>query len=283
MEMVVYLDELAALNFLIDYLLLSAAAGLCSVYASRLRRMAAALLGAAYACAAFLFPALRLDSAIGKTAALVSMVLCAFGFGSAGRFVRRCLTFALCAALFAGFSLFMSGAGLSRMGGVLYADIPGTVILALCACAYILLDAVLRYSFQTAEERPRLVRVRICRGGREAEFCALRDTGNRLRDPIGGERVMVCELSALEPVLSLPERSILESAPDGAAALEALVKAGLGRGFRLMPYRSLGTDCGLLPALRPEEVYIEGKRQRGVLLAVARAPFERDAPYRAVI
>ena len=281
--MVVYLDELIALNFLVDYLLLSAAAGLSSVYASRLRRMAAALLGALYACLAFLCPKLYLDSVFGKLAALLFMVLCAYGFGSIGRFLRRCVTFALCAALFAGFSLFMSGAGLSRMGGVLYADIPGAVILALCVCAYILLEAVLRFSFSAAEDKSAVMDVRVFHHGKEAQFGALRDTGNRLRDPLGGARVLVCELAALESVLPAEIFGVLRDAPDGAAALESLAERGLGRGFRLVPFRSLGTDCGLLPAFRPDEVYIEGKRRRDVLLAVTAAPFERGAPYRAVI
>ena len=278
---VVYIDELAALNFTVDYLLLSAAAALSSVYASRLRRMAGALVGAAYACLAFFLPRPLLAGWAGKSACAGIMVLCAFGYENWRRFARRCLMLSVCGALFAGFALLLGGAQRVR-GGTLYADMPGIVVLALCTCAYILVEWILHFSRRTGEDAPDLVRIEIEVDGKRASFSAMRDTGNRLRDPLGGEQVLVCELSALEGVLPARVYACLSENPDGAEAVRAL--AGIGeRRWRLVPFRTLGQTHGLLPAFAPEKLFVDGKPKRGVLIAAATAPFAQDAPYRAVI
>lgn len=281
----VYLDELIALNLMVDYLLLSAAAALGSVYSGRVRRLAAAAFGAAYAAVAFLFPRF-LSSAPVKLLCGLGMVWIAFGFGNIRNFLRRSLLFALCGAIFGGFILLMAGfgrGGLQVNGGILYADIPGLVIAALCACAYILLGALLRFSSRTAEEKPGRVQVRICHRGREAKFDALLDTGNRLRDPAGGERVLICEAGAAAPLFPEEAAAAVKQGADAAQALQALARCGCARGFRLIPYRAVGVPHGLLLAFKPEQVYIADKRRRDVVVALTPSPIDEDAQCRAVM
>jgi len=231
---VVYIDELAALNFTVDYLLLSAAAALSSVYASRLRRMAGALVGAAYACLAFFLPRPLLAGWAGKSACAGIMVLCAFGYGDWRRFARRCLMLSVCGALFAGFALLLGGAQRVR-GGTLYADMPGIVVLALCTCAYILVEWILHFSRRTGEDAPALVRIEIEVGGKRASFSAMRDTGNRLREPLSGLPVLIVSSKALPTDFGRDLRQ------------------------RRVRYGALG-GSGEMPCYRPDQVLVRTKR-----------------------
>lgn len=281
----IYLDELIALNLMVDYLLLSAAAALGSVYSGRVRRLAAAALGAVYAAAAFVFPGL-LSSMPVKLLCALGMVLIAFGYGGFRNFLRRSLLFVLCGAVFGGFILLMAGfgrGGIQVNDGILYADIPGLVIAALCTCAYILLDALLRFSSRIAEEKPGRARVRIRHRSREVEFDAMLDTGNRLRDPSGGERVLICEAKAAAALFPETAAAVLLQDAGAAQALQSLAGLGYARGFRLIPYRAVGVEHGLLLAFKPEQVYIADKRRRDIVVALTPSPIDEDAQCRAVM
>ena len=283
--MTVYLDELMALNFLIDYLLLSSGAALAAAYCTRLRRMAAALVGALWAALAFLFPRAAGGAVSGVLCALF-MTAVAFGFGGARLFFRRFLMLVLCAAVFGGFIMLASAAGRSGLrisGSGVYADIPGVVVLSVCVCAYILLEALLRFSAVTREDKPGLVSVRIVHAGAQACFYALSDTGNRLRDPLSGAMVMVCQAQAVEALFPPPARAALKCAESGEQTLRELARAGCARGFRLIPYSCVGARHGLLPVFRPDEVWINGRRRRDVVIGVQAEEIEKDAPWRAVM
>lgn len=51
--------------------------------------------------------------------------------------------------------------------------------------------------------------MRVCVGGRDVELTALRDTGNGLRDPVGGTPVLVAAPGALDGVLPRRVRQLL--------------------------------------------------------------------------
>ena len=283
--MTIYLDELIALNLIVDYLLLSAAAALSGVYSSRLRRLIAALLGCMYAALAVLFPKLLSGTAVKILCAAV-MILVAFGYGNKWVFLRRSLMFALCGAIFGGFILLMAGfghGGIQLNHGILYADIPGLVIAALCICAYILLDALLRFSTRTAEEKPERLRIRLCHHNRETEFDALLDTGNRLRDPSGGEQVLICESEMIAALFPEQIAEVLRQMSDPTQGLQLLAKRGCARGFRLIPYRAVGVEHGLMLAFKPEQVYVQQRRRRDVVVALTLSPIDEDAQCCAVM
>lgn len=86
---------------------------------------------------------------------------------------------------------------------------------------------------------------------------ALADTGNTLQDPVTGKPVMVIarqpaiELTGLTPHQLNHPLETMSSAPRP--------------GLRLIPYHSVGTETGLLLAMRLDEVRIAGKKQSPIV------------------
>ena len=68
------------------------------------------------------------------------------------------------------------------------------------------------------------------------ELIALRDTGNTLRDPVTGERVLVLSAEVAWDLLGLTRQQL-------EAPLETL---GQVPGLRLIPYRAVGRESGML-------------------------------------
>ena len=127
---VVYIDSLFLLNFVVNYLLLLAAAKLSGEPLRRLRMAGGAALGAAYAAAVF-FPHMGfLLHPLCKLGAAVLMLAAAFG--GSKRLLRVSLVFFAVAAAFGGgiFALeLLGGQGLTLRNGIFYSAMDLRLIL----------------------------------------------------------------------------------------------------------------------------------------------------------
>ena len=261
----VYLDELFFLNFIINYLLLLSAAMLSGTPLRRGRILLAAAIGAGYACLAFFPRCEPIFTLPGKAA--VSLLLCvlAYGYESPGRLLRRVLVFYLVSFLFAGLMLLLFPAG----EGIFYADLSTGVLLAAAAGGYALLT-LLRGTPVLQEKKPPQVQLTLTLYGKAVPLTALMDTGNRLRDPVSNDRVLVVERRAVADAFPPGLSGILSlfGVSDAAQTLQYLAAAGYRTGFRLIPYSALGTAKGLLLAMRPERLELDGQEIRDTLLAL---------------
>ena len=69
---------------------------------------------------------------------------------------------------------------------------------------------------------------------------------------------------------------------DAAETLRMLAKAGYGEGCRLIPYRAIGTDHGLLLALRADSVRENEMQQEGALIALTETDLSAETGCGAV-
>jgi stage II sporulation protein GA (sporulation sigma-E factor processing peptidase) len=90
------------------------------------------------------------------------------------------------------------------------------------------------------------VPVELSYGGEKVTLTALQDTGNSLRDPLTGQPVLVIGANAAQKLTGLTPEQIR----DPAKALTALP------GLRLVPYRAVGRQNGMLLALKMDNVKI---------------------------
>ena len=95
-------------------------------------------------------------------------------------------------------------------------------------------------------------------GSRQARFTALIDTGNRLREPLSGNPVMIVEAALVADMLSLPVR-------------------------RWVPYDAIG-GCGTLPCFRPDAAWVLRGHRRlcAPEVWVAVSPVPLPGSYRAL-
>lgn len=250
---VVYLDSLLFFELVSDLMLLWAAGKLCQARRRKLRLLAAAGLGAAYTLLSLLWPPAA--SAPGKASALCAMLLAAYG-REKGLWRLGLAFLAMCAVYAGAASAVIWTSGRASLRALVFAL---GISLGVCALP-----------FRFSGRRGGRARLRLVCGGRSIELTALRDTGNRLREPLSGGPALIAEERTLLPLLE-PEVQAQLLATAGLPAPERLTV--LGPGFRLLPYRTLGGN-GLLLAFRPEQVYIDGALSPGVWAALSPEPLQ---------
>ena len=280
---VIYVDTLFVLNGAVDYLLLLAAARLAGEPLDRLRSALGAVLGGGYAVAVFLPGLDFLARPPCRLAAAVLMVLTAFW--RSRRLLRQVVIFFALACAFGGGVLaigLLGGRGLTLSAGVLSSAMDLKIVLLSAAGCYAALSLVLRGAGRHAGPGGELRQVRLTLGGRQTELTALVDTGNTLTDPATGRPVLVAEADCLAPLLPAGVRLGPEALEDPAGALEGL-EGPWRRRFRLLPYRAVGVERGLLLALRLDKVQV-GEEDRGPMLAaLSPTPVSDGGNYRALI
>ena len=280
---VIYVDTLFLLNAAVDYLLLLASARLAGEPLARLRFLLGAALGGLYAVAIFLPGLSFLARPPCRLAAAVLMVLAAFW--KSRRLLRQVVIFLALSCAFGGGVLaigLLGGRGLTLSNGVLYSGMDLKIVLLSAAGCYgaltLLFQRTGRHTAASGELRP----VRLTLGERQVSLIALVDTGNTLTDPATGRPVLVAEADCVEELLPPGIRPSPADLRDPAGALERLEDPWRRR-FRLLPYRSVGVDRGLLLAVRVDQVQV-GEEDRGPMLtALSPTPVSDGGGYRALL
>ena len=272
---VVYIDLLFLLNLIANYLLLVAAGRMAGSPLSRWRIGLGAAAGALYAALVFLPGLAWLARWPCKLAAGVLIALIAYG---GERYLLRVTV------LFFGASAALAGAvlGLELLGstsltlenGVLYTPLDIRLLLLLFVACYFVLSLFFRRVGRHGGER---VRLEIALDGGCAALTALQDTGHTLTDPADNRPVVVAywqSLAGLLPAWADPS--------DPIRSVERCHAAG-SRQARLVPYRAVGVECGMLLALRARQVTADGRPLGRLLVALSPTAVDDGGGYQALI
>lgn len=279
---VIYVDTLFLLNALVDYLLLLGAARLAGERLRRLRFTMGAVLGGGYAVAIFLPGGAFLQRLPCRLAVLALMSVAAYG--GSRRLLRQSLLFLALSCALGGGVLAVSllgGRGLTLSGGVVYSAMDIKTVLLSAAGCYAAVTLVFRGLARHTASAGELAAVRLALDGRSVELTALRDTGNTLTDPVAGIPVLVAEGALLLPLLP-PGTLMAGELADPVACMERLRDGPLAGRVRLLPYRAVGVERGLLLALRPDGLWVNGER-RDMLAALSPTPVSDGGGYGALL
>lgn len=260
---IIYIDRLFALNLILDYLLVLCSARLCGIRLRRGRYLLSALLGAFYA-ALSLLPELRfLSSAAVKLCAGALMALIAFG--GEDKLWRCCLVFFAVSVLFGGAVWAISMQNGGRSGSGLYIPVSMPVLVISFGLIYAVLSFVFRRSVKTADVCISQAHIEFM--GRSIELRCLHDSGNSLFDPVSGSSVLIAPADALSPLFPGLEEMLRSD-----DCTRIITAPGLEGMLRLIPYRAVGTDSGMLAAFRPDEIILDGKVRSDIIIAISPTP-----------
>lgn len=225
--MPIYLDLVILLNFLVDLLLLLGTNRLCGYPASAGRAALAAGLGGLYGGACLLPGFGFLGNFLWRLVSLAALASIAFGISKSA--LRRGVVFVfLCTAL---------GGAAAGMG-------TGGFLGLVLAAAVICLMCVVGFRGKVGERS--FVKVELTYQGNQVSLTALQDTGNTLRDPVSGKPVLVVGAETAQKLTGLTMQQ-LRSPLESVGALP---------GLRLIPYRAVGKEGGLLLAMKLQNVKI---------------------------
>jgi len=113
---------------------------------------------------------------------------------------------------------------------------------------------------------------------REIEFIGFVDSGNKLKDPISNKRILVCEKEIFEKIYPILKNFKGKSIIDSVQLLE-----GGEIYFRLIPFKTLGSQHNLLPAFKVDEIWINGKKSEINLVAVSENKVFENGKYHALV
>lgn len=256
----IYIDRLFILNLIIDYLILLGTARVCGLMLRRWRYFFGALLGAAYA-AASVIPRLVFLTLLPLKLA-VGILMSVIAFGKEPRLMRCTLVFFAVSALFGGAVWAISVQSGANLRGLVYIPVSMPVLVLSFAVIYGALSIVFRRALKSAEKKVFDVRIEFM--GKCVQLRALSDSGNTLYDHLTNCEVMICSAESLAPVFA--ERAELLKSSNAADIITAPEYSGR---LRLIPYCAVGTDSGLLPAFRPDEITVDGKARDDLIVAIS--------------
>ena len=276
---VIYLDVLIALNWFVDYLLLSATSRVLRNPVRRWRIVAGALLGGVCSCLIFL-PRMPAVLSFGiKLAAASLIVLTAFPWIGFKGYLKQLLVFFVRSAAFAGIAaavwFFAAPSGFVVANGVVYYDVPPLLLVGLTVFSYLCIRLYDRFVRKKAPQNREFTLALDCGGG-EVRVRALYDTGLHLVEPFSGSPVAVVRYAAIAHVLppGLKEALAHSEASGLSVGLGAAGSSALAvqSRLRLIPFQTVGGD-GLLPAFQAKKAAIcapDGycKEISGVYIAV---------------
>ena len=281
---VIYVDTLFLLNALVDYLLLLAAARLAGEPLRRMRFALGGALGGLYAVAIFLPGLAFLAHPLCRLASAALMLLTAYG--GSRRLLRQGILFIALTCAFGGGVVaigLLGGTGLSLGNGVFYSALDIKVVLLSAAVCYGVLTLVFQRLVRHSGVSGELVHIKLILGERSAGLTALVDTGNTLTDPVSGRPVMVAEGERVAALFPREHRPGPADLRDPSAALTRLGTGEWRSRFRLLPYRSVGVERGLLLAVRADALERDGQRRGPVLVALSPTPVSDGGGYQALI
>lgn len=250
--MQVYLDVVIVLNFLVDFLLLMGTNRMCGYPARPGKAALGAALGGIYAGACLLPGFSFLGNTLWRTVALALMSCAAFGVSKNA--LRRGIVFAFLNMALGGVAL-----GLNTHGFWAITASAGIVFL-LCVLG-----------FRGKVGGQSYVPVELFYSGKRIRLTALQDTGNTLRDPVTGRQVLVVGADVAQKLTGLTIQQ-LRSPVETMGALP---------GLRLIPYRAVGQESGLLLALKLPQVKI-GSWKGSSLVAFAPEGLSAEGAYQAL-
>lgn len=264
---VIYLDVLAAVNLAMDYVILLATARLAGEYCSRGRILAGASIGAVYAALSVLPGLSAMATLPVQAVAGAAMVRAVFGKREYAVLARLVFLFWLVSFAFAGGALALGRVSDAWFfaGGGYYIDVPFRVVALAAAVCWVLTGLIFRGQFGHGGVRRTTETVTMAFAGQRQAFELLVDSGNDLSDPASGRPVLVLDRKAaarlLPPEVAVPLTRLGE---DNAAQMMTELPARWRGRFRLIPYRALGRENGLLLAFRPDKALRSGKTWDGL-------------------
>lgn len=274
----IYIDVLFFINFILNITILNAEAVLLRIHTKPARLIAGAILGALYACLTFAMDFKALSFALSKIIFASLMTNVSFGTKRPAPLIKQTIALFVITVLMGMFVmslLYFTDIGLYFGGmvrkGVFYFNIPLWFMFPSCIFATSI-AVITQKSLEKSAIR-NCVKVKITYRQKSIYLNALTDTGNHLRDPFSGKKVVIAEEKILKALFKESE----------FLSICNIDCKNLPFGFRLIPFSSVGEQNGLLPAFLPDEILVNGKKKSDLVVGIFKGTLSQTGDYNALI
>lgn len=261
----VYIEYLLMENIIINFIILYVTKRITRTKTSKFRLFISALVGSIYTIIVF-FPSLAfMGKFLIKFSISILMIILAFNPERFQQFIKQISTFYMVSFIFAGaiigiFYIINNNSYSARFSFGNFNELLSFLIIGI-GIAIILILYILKFYQKRMNKENYLTPIAIGLKDKEVNLVALIDTGNSLKEPISQKPVIIVEYSALETILPQSIRNIYIN--NGEVDLSTIGKImeeiGDDMRLRLIPFKSIGNDSGILIGFKPDiiKIYLE--------------------------
>lgn len=293
METYVYADVILLENLIMNYLILWSTARLTRYSYSKVKLAIASVLGAVYAVLSYFPQYSYLFSFFMKVLFSILIVIVAYTPAYFRLLLKLTAIFYIVSFVFGGaaFGLFyfINGLDLTSNGISFIKDFPVKILIAAIIIGYV----TIKYSWDYVQHRIKrerlIIKVELRFEKRQLNLDALVDTGNSLKDPLTNAPVMITDYGIIKELLPDDIQRIFEKSGENDlnAIAEIMSISKWATRFRLIPFKSLGRENGMLVGFKPDMVTIFDNDRKiqlnNVIAAIYRKDLSRDGEYNALI
>ncbi len=293
METYVYADVIIIENLIMNFVILWSTAMLLRRDYSNVKLIIASLLGAFYAVFSYLYQYRYLYTIHLKVLFSFLIIIIAFTPYKFKDFIRVTAVFYLLSFVFGGaaFGLFYFINGFKSLEhGVFYIkNFPVKILVISSTLAYIFV----KYGWDLIQYRIKrekiITKLHVSVNGLTIAIVALIDTGNSLSEPVTNTPVIIAEYLSIKELLPDEVRFIFDNKNENNFNIIANVVSQsdwISR-FRIVPFKSLGKENGMLIGFKPDEVSLdinsEHKNIKNIIIGIYNNDLSKDGEYCALI
>lgn len=290
--MYIYAEYLLLENMAMNYLLLYLTKKLTKTETNRVRVLLASFIGAIYSLVVF-FPLLKfMTKFIIKFAISILIIIIAFNPIKIKKFLRLLATFYITSFIFAGASLalfYIVDVDTYVGNGIFYIkDFPVKILLIAVFISYVLIKAVLGYIQSFLSRNKMYIPIIVSLNNKNVELIGLLDTGNLLRDPVTQTPVIIVQFSAIKELLPGEVQKIFQKYKENdLETISAIMMENIANvNFRLIPFKSIGKENGLLIGFKPDNVIVkndDNKSFKDIIVGIYNNDLSNEDNYAALL
>ncbi len=289
-----YAEYLLIENIIINCIILYATSKITRTKTSKMRLFVASLIGSIYTLVVF-FPSLQFMGKVTiKLSISILMIIISFNPEKLNQFLKQISAFYMVSFAFAGaiIGIFYILNNSFKFTGISFKDFDElTKFLVIgILIALILIRYILKFYQGKINKENFITNIIIGLNNKEVELTALIDTGNSLKEPISKKPVIIAEYKALENILPNSIRDMYKTNKelDLIQIGKIMEEVSDDIKLRLIPFKSLGNDNGILIGFKPDKIkiYLESETKNltdDIIVAIYNDKLATDEVYNGLL
>lgn len=270
MEVKIYVDVLFIINFITDYILLSATSLFARKRLKILNALFSSAMGGLFSALIFFVPMNTASSVLSAFSVSLIMILIAFGKRSFVKILKDTAVLYLVAIMTGGLAYTVLPRYSHLLGnGILYVDINAYSLLFVFIASVIIIHSATGYIRRQKIKSSYIYEITIEKNGRTITDYAFFDSGNFLTEPISQKGIIVAEWKSVSPLFD--EEKITDAIvknPQDFVCIGCKNFSGSTGLYAFFPDKITSSDAGLC---------------EDFLIAVTETPLDKDGTYRMLL
>ncbi|QCX32574.1 sigma-E processing peptidase SpoIIGA [Caloramator sp. E03] len=286
---VVYIDVLVLENFFMNFLLLYILKRICKHNANIWKIAIAALIGALYIIFIFSPDFNFMYTLLMKFMMSLIMIVIAFTPNKIKDLIRIVILFYIEAFITGGSILaifYLTRNEINITGGAIITNLSSGYMIAGILIAILFVKLGFDYFENHYRTEGNKVDMQIVLEDKKCSITALIDTGNTLKDPVSNVPVIVAYLKSVLELFPEELKEYILKDYNYETLTQKIISSSLKSRIRIIPFRALGTENGILIAIRADMAVVKYKNKNNIvfepIIALYDKPISVDGDYEAL-